>query len=90
MSSSVGQIGTDPPMRRVKILLLGDSNVGKTSIISRLTTGDFRIRMVQTVGVDYKVKKVNLDGENIQVYYYLYSLFFLFILLGSIMGYSWF
>lgn len=54
-------------MRRVKILLLGDSNVGKTSIISRLTTGDFRIRMVQTVGVDYKVKKVNLDGENIQV-----------------------
>jgi small GTP-binding protein len=54
-------------MRRVKILLLGDSNVGKTSIIARLTTGDFKARMVQTVGVDCKAKKVNIDGENIQV-----------------------
>jgi small GTP-binding protein len=54
-------------MRRVKILLLGDSNVGKTSIIARLTTGDFKTKMVQTVGVDYKPKKVNIGGENIQV-----------------------
>lgn len=74
MSSSPGsgsplgvQIGSDPPMRRVKILLLGDSNVGKTSIIGRLTTGDFKTKMVQTVGVDYKMKKVTVDGEHIQV-----------------------
>lgn len=72
MSSNPGQtplaqIGTDPHMRRVKILLLGDSNVGKTSIIARLTTGDFKTKMVQTVGVDYKPKKVNICGENIQV-----------------------
>jgi small GTP-binding protein len=74
MSTSPGQgsplglqIGTEPLMRRVKILLLGDSNVGKTSIIARLTTGDFKTKMVQTVGVDYKPKKVNINGENIQV-----------------------
>mmetsp|Transcript_16579 Transcript_16579/g.24940 ORF Transcript_16579/g.24940 Transcript_16579/m.24940 type:complete len:377 (-) Transcript_16579:214-1344(-) len=66
-TTSAVQIGSDPPMRRVKILLLGDTNVGKTSIISRLTTGDFRPQLVSTVGVDYKVKKINLDSEPIQV-----------------------
>ena len=62
------QIGSDPVMRRVKILLLGDSNVGKTSIISRLTTGDFKSSLAQTVGVDYKAKKMHIDGEMLQVW----------------------
>lgn len=61
------QIGSDPPMRRVKILLLGDSNVGKTSIISRLSTGDFKHTLAQTVGVDHKAKKMHIDGEFFQV-----------------------
>lgn len=65
--STIAQIGSDPPMRRIKILLLGDSNVGKTSIIGRLTTGDFRETLAQTVGVDYKVKKMHVDGELVQV-----------------------
>ncbi|CAE7617344.1 rab1D [Symbiodinium microadriaticum] len=55
-------------MRRVKILLLGDSNVGKTSIISRLTTGDFKNSLAHTVGVDYKAKKLHIDGEMLQSY----------------------
>jgi small GTP-binding protein len=61
------QIGSDPVMRRVKILLLGDSNVGKTSIISRLTTGDFKHTLAQTVGVDYKAMKMHIDGEMLTV-----------------------
>ena len=60
-------IGSDPVMRRVKILLLGDSNVGKTSIISRLTTGDFKKSLGHTVGVDCKSKKLHIDGEVLQV-----------------------
>jgi hypothetical protein len=79
-------------MRRVKILLLGDSNVGKTSIIARLTTGDFKTKMVQTVGVDYKPKKVNIGGENIQVLIlspHLSSFFPSPPLSGSALGYRW-
>ena len=60
-------LGTDPPMRRVKILMLGDSSVGKTSLIHRLTDNTFKQSLVSTVGVDYKARKVNINGENIQV-----------------------
>lgn len=61
------QIGVDPPMKRVKILLLGDSAVGKTSILTRLTSSDnFHSKRVSTVGIDYKHIKVSIDGNPIQ------------------------
>ncbi len=59
--------GVDPPMRRVKILLLGDSSVGKSSLIHRLTDNVVKQNLVPTVGVDYKVRKLHLNGENLQV-----------------------
>lgn len=60
-------IGVDPPMRRVKVLLLGDSSVGKSSLIHRITDNTFKRSLVSTVGVDYKVRKLNVNGENVQV-----------------------
>ena len=60
-------IGTDPPMKRFKILLLGDSGVGKTSLIFRWTMDTFNPSLGSTVGVDFKAKKVNIDGENVQI-----------------------
>lgn len=60
-------LGLDPPMRRVKILLLGDSSVGKSSLIHRITDNTFKQSLVSTVGVDYKVRKLQINGENVQV-----------------------
>mmetsp|Transcript_26010 Transcript_26010/g.43853 ORF Transcript_26010/g.43853 Transcript_26010/m.43853 type:complete len:481 (-) Transcript_26010:196-1638(-) len=59
--------GVDPPMRRVKILLLGDSSVGKSSLIHRITDNTFKHSLVATVGVDYKVRKLHINNENVQV-----------------------
>lgn len=64
---STTPIGSDPPMRRVKILLLGDSSVGKSSLIQRLTDNTFKPCLVSTVGVDYKVRKLHLNGTSVQV-----------------------
>lgn len=63
-------VGADPPLRRVKILMLGDSGVGKSSLINRWTLDQFNPTLVSTVGVDFKAKKVALDGEsyNVQVW----------------------
>ena len=60
------QIGSDPPMRRIKILMLGDSGVGKTSIIYRITHKEFKTNLVGTIGVDFKSVKVHLDNDHIQ------------------------
>jgi len=60
-------IGSDPPMRRFKILLLGDSGVGKTSLIYRWTLDSFNPSLSSTVGVDFKAKKVVVSGEATQI-----------------------
>ncbi len=54
-------------MRRFKILLLGDSGVGKTSLTFRWTEDRYLASLVGTVGVNFKGKKVNIEGETIQV-----------------------
>jgi small GTP-binding protein len=57
-------------MRKFKILMLGDSGVGKSSLINRWTSDTFTATLVGTVGVDFKAKKVQLGSEfmNIQVW----------------------
>ena len=53
ISSPVG-IGADPPLRRYKLLLLGNSGVGKSSLICRWTLDTFSATLLGTVGVDFK------------------------------------
>lgn len=50
-----------------KILLLGDSSVGKTSLITRYTEGLFQLTHVATLGIDFKVKFVTLDSKKIKI-----------------------
>ena len=54
--------------RIYKILLLGDTNVGKTSLLLRYTDNDFNSEGISTLGVDvrnkfitYQRKKIRLD-----------------------------
>ena len=42
-----------------KVLLLGDSGTGKSSLILRYTDDTFNSSLVSSIGVDFKVKKKN-------------------------------
>jgi len=42
----------------LKILLIGSTEVGKTSILSRYTADIFEDRFVATVGIDFQVKHI--------------------------------
>lgn len=46
----------------VKILLLGDSGVGKTSLMLRFADDQFRENLIGTAGVDFKVKYLDKNG----------------------------
>lgn len=48
-----------------KILLLGESNVGKTSLKIRFVDDSFPIDYKPTIGVDYKIKCVHVENEEI-------------------------
>ena len=39
-----------------KIVIVGNSGVGKTAFLQRFYDDTFRVRFITTVGVDYKVK----------------------------------
>ena len=47
------------PPTSFKIVILGDSGVGKTAIISRLTDGYFDEDMTSTVGVEYRTHDID-------------------------------
>ena len=50
-----------------KILLVGDSGVGKTSLIRRFTKGYFSRTVGSTIGVDFCVKSLEIDGEKVKL-----------------------
>ena len=45
----------------LKILILGDSQVGKTSLMLQYTEGFFPEGSVSTIGLDYKTKKIRIN-----------------------------
>ncbi len=52
---------------RFKILLVGDTGVGKSSLLLRYCDNKFDENQVSTIGVDFKVKTLTLDGKRIQL-----------------------
>merc|ERR1712123_377975 len=50
-----------------KLLLIGDSGVGKTCIIFRFTDDAFSSTFISTIGIDFKVKTILLRGKKIKL-----------------------
>jgi len=50
-----------------KILLVGDSGVGKSSLLLRFTDDMFQETFISTIGVDFKIRNVNIDGKTIKM-----------------------
>ena len=58
-----GKEGEKDPIN-CKVVLIGKSGVGKTSIISRYTTNTFKDTLMSTPGANFISKKVFLAEEN--------------------------
>ena len=50
-----------------KILIVGNSGVGKSSILLRFTENIFSYSFLSTIGVDFKVKTISLDNDVIKL-----------------------
>lgn len=53
--------------RTFKVVVIGDSGVGKTCLTHRLCAGEFPRRVEATIGVDFRERLLDVDGENIKV-----------------------
>ena len=52
-----------------KVILIGDANVGKSSLISQFCNEKFMDTVASTVGVDFYIKEFNINGKNVKVRY---------------------
>jgi len=50
-----------------KLLIIGDSGVGKSSILLRFADNLFSGSYITTIGVDFKIRTINIDGEKIKL-----------------------
>ncbi|XP_029463041.1 ras-related protein Rab-33A [Rhinatrema bivittatum] len=64
LESSVAQ---SVQLRIFKIIVIGDSNVGKTCLTFRFCGGTFPEKTEATIGVDFREKTVEIEGEKIKV-----------------------
>ena len=58
---------TQPKRHIVKILLLGESGVGKSAISQRFIEDTFTDTYLTTVGVDFKTKELEVDNIPVKV-----------------------
>lgn len=50
-----------------KVLLVGDSAVGKSSILLQYVDGSFSETFISTIGVDFKIRTLETDGKRIKL-----------------------
>ncbi|KAF8311568.1 GTPase [Clavulina sp. PMI_390] len=49
-----------------KVVLIGDSGVGKSNLLSRFTRGEFNIDSKSTIGVEFATRSINVDGKTLK------------------------
>jgi len=50
-----------------KLLLIGDSGVGKTCLLFRFAEDSFNNSFISTIGIDFKIRTIELDGKKIKL-----------------------
>lgn len=51
----------------LRLLLVGDTGVGKTCLICRYATDVFNVNHITTIGVDFKMKTTQIEGKTVKM-----------------------
>ena len=52
---------------KIRLMVIGDANVGKTSLIKRYCQNDFNNAYLTTIGIDFQTKNINMNNKNIKI-----------------------
>uniref|UniRef100_A0A915E9C2 Ras-related protein Rab-35 n=1 Tax=Ditylenchus dipsaci TaxID=166011 RepID=A0A915E9C2_9BILA len=50
-----------------KLLIIGDSGVGKSSLLLRFADNTFSANYITTIGVDFKIRTISIRGQKIKL-----------------------
>ena len=51
----------------IKLIIIGDSGVGKTCFLMRFADNSFTTSHISTIGIDFKLKPITIDGKTIKL-----------------------
>ncbi|KAL0491660.1 Ras-related protein Rab [Acrasis kona] len=51
----------------IKLLLIGDSGVGKSCLLLRFSDDTFTTNFITTIGIDFKIRTIELDGKRVKL-----------------------
>ncbi|CAG8705921.1 3810_t:CDS:2, partial [Cetraspora pellucida] len=51
----------------IKLLLIGDSGVGKAELLLCFSDDSFTPSFITTIGIDFKIRTIELDGKRIKL-----------------------
>ncbi|KAJ7611631.1 ras family-domain-containing protein [Roridomyces roridus] len=49
-----------------KVVLIGDSGVGKSNLLSRFTRNEFNLDSKSTIGVEFATRSIDVDGKTVK------------------------
>jgi len=52
---------------QIKLLTIGNSGVGKTCLLLRYANDSFSPTFITTIGIDFKIKTIEIDGKRIKL-----------------------
>jgi Ras-related protein Rab-8A len=52
---------------QIKLLMIGDSGVGKTCLLLRYANDSYSPTFITTIGIDFKIKNIQLDGKRVKL-----------------------
>jgi len=50
----------------LKVVLIGDSGVGKSNLLSRYTRNEFNLESKSTIGVEFATRSIKIDGKQVK------------------------
>ena len=51
----------------IKIIIIGNSGVGKTNILTRIINNKFNFATTSTIGIDFYTKLININEAKLKV-----------------------
>mmetsp|Transcript_4768 Transcript_4768/g.5830 ORF Transcript_4768/g.5830 Transcript_4768/m.5830 type:complete len:204 (+) Transcript_4768:290-901(+) len=52
---------------QIKLLMIGDSGVGKTCLLLRYANDSFSPTFITTIGIDFKIKNIEIDNKRVKL-----------------------
>lgn len=52
---------------KIKLMMIGDTCVGKTSLLLRYAEDEYNSNVLATIGIDFKIKTVELEGQRVKM-----------------------